>query len=428
MSAHYDVIIIGGRCAGSSLAIHLARQNLKVLVVDRANFPSLPAVPSSPIIHAGTMRLMDELGIPEADYTHPDGKIEKYIMVVPNYFKAIMPTSLMGIDRNYTFGTDRNKFDLALWREAAKQSTVTARDCFSVTGILKDTHGKVTGIVGKGDGVTEEKFTADLVIGADGRFSFAAREFGAKIVEERNELTTASHHAEWENVADFSPEHLHAMNIYNTMTGFALIFIPINTKRYIIGTYMPVEKAQFGGHNIETAYLDAIKSIPEAWKRLENAQRVTEIVGVKKIQNGYRQAFGDGWALVGDALHYKDPIDGQGIYDALLEAKLLGEAIAAWKNDRLDWSAAGAMYHRRVMDETYEMFNQTVGRIKDEVYTNPPAFILKTLIRWTLTDPQYQAGFLRYICRAIDPKDRPKPNLGIILRGIGRDIAGLVRG
>lgn len=76
------------------------------------------------------------------------------------------------------------------------------------------------------------------------------------------------------------------------------------------------------------------------------------------------------------------------------------------------------------MKATHPMFLQTVERIKQEAYTNPPSLIINTLIRWTLTDPQYQAGFLRYLHRAIDPSERPTPNFGYIVRGIQRDLFG----
>ena len=36
----YDAIIVGARCAGSPTAMLLARQGFKVLLVDRATFPS----------------------------------------------------------------------------------------------------------------------------------------------------------------------------------------------------------------------------------------------------------------------------------------------------------------------------------------------------------------------------------------------------
>jgi flavin-dependent dehydrogenase len=36
----YDAIVVGARCAGSSTAMLLARAGYRVLVVDRATFPS----------------------------------------------------------------------------------------------------------------------------------------------------------------------------------------------------------------------------------------------------------------------------------------------------------------------------------------------------------------------------------------------------
>jgi 2-polyprenyl-6-methoxyphenol hydroxylase-like FAD-dependent oxidoreductase len=101
MADHYDAIIVGGRNAGASLAMRLAKQGLQVFLADRARFPSLPQVPSSPILHAGAMRLLDELGFDEKDYTRPDGIITEYVLNFVGHFVVSMPTELMGIDRNY---------------------------------------------------------------------------------------------------------------------------------------------------------------------------------------------------------------------------------------------------------------------------------------------------------------------------------------
>ncbi len=166
----YDVIIIGGRCAGASLALRLAGNDLKILLLDRATFPSLPSVPSAPFIHPGTMRLLDELGIPEAEYTRAGGKIERFVVAnFENFFLTEMPTSRMKLDRNYFQGIDRCLFDETLWKHAARVPGVTAREGFSVTQMLKDESGTVNGMSGKGAEGTQESFTADLVVGADGR-------------------------------------------------------------------------------------------------------------------------------------------------------------------------------------------------------------------------------------------------------------------
>lgn len=422
--SHFDVIIIGGRCAGATLAVHLAQHDLKVLVVDRATFPSLPSVPSSPIIHPGTMRLLDELGIPEKSYTLPGGKIEHYILDFLGHFNAVVPTARMQLDRSYNYGIDRRKFDNAIWTHLQQNyPQVVTRDNFAVTDILKNSAGDVTGIVGKTPGRDPEEFTADLVVGADGRFSFAARKFGAEIVEESSDYPTAGYQAEWENVEEYADELPSSVCMYNTMQGMMVLFVPQAQRRYIVCAYMPSQNAKQNGAAPQEYYQALLESVPQVWNRLAHARQVGEVEAMRQIENGYREAFGNGWALVGDALHYKDPLDGQGIYDALVESKILGEVIARWKTGELSWQQAGAEYNRRVLEATHAMFLSTAARVKREVYSIPPKFIVNTLIRWLLTDPNYQAAFLRYIARAIDPSEVPSmPTAGMIWRGLKRDV------
>jgi flavin-dependent dehydrogenase len=139
--------------------------------------------------------------------------------------------------------------------------------------------------------------------------------------------------------------------------------------------------------------MESMKRIPEAWKRLQGARQITEVEGICPIENGYREAFGAGWALVGDAFHYKDPIDGQGVYDTLLETKILAEAIGPWRQGHITWEQAGTSYKEKAWAMTYPMFNMTTARVKREMHSFPPNAVIKTLLRWQLTDPGYQTAF-----------------------------------
>ena len=236
---------------------------------------------------------------------------------------------------------------------------MTTRSGFSVTGVIKE-NGKVVGIKGQTERGKEEIITADLVVGADGRFSYAAQQFEAETLEEHNDHIATSYHAEWENVADGVVPNCIALN--TTGKGFGVVVIPIDTRKYIIGTYMRPEHHRTD-LRVEEAYIEGVKSIPAVWDRLKNAKRVTQVVGVKGIKNGIRQPYGNGWALVGDAFHYKDPLDGQGIYDAMVEAKALSEEIVLWLNGEKSWEQAGKSYGERAIAETKPMMLQTVGRV-----------------------------------------------------------------
>jgi flavin-dependent dehydrogenase len=418
--AHYDVIIVGGRPAGATLAIRLARQQLKVLVVDRATFPSLPAVASSPFIYNETIQMLEDLGIPESDYALPGGRIHHFVMEFVGHFHVAIPMSRLGLKRSYVVGLERAHFDNVVWGHMEKHAPyITTRQNFAMSDVIKDESGKVIGIVGKSGNEPEERITADLVVGADGRYSMTARKIGAKVVEERNELTNGGYEAQWEGVLPYQEGMSTEICMYNTARGFAVIFVPVANGRYYVAAYMRSQDMTRGSQKPEEYYLDQLKRIPQAWARLKNAKMITKLEGIRPVENAYREAYGNGWALVGDAFHYKDPIDGQGIYDAVTETKHLAEAIGAWKRGEMTWEQAGAMYKEKAYASTYNMFNMTVGRIKQEVHTFPPALIIKTLIRWMLTDPGYQAQFLRTLARVEDPAKLPKmPDGGMIWRGI----------
>ena len=82
---HFDVIVVGGRPSGSTLAARLGQQGLRVLIVDRGEFPSVPAA-SCPVIYSSTMRLLDEIGADEAEYARGTPRLQRWITEVRDDF------------------------------------------------------------------------------------------------------------------------------------------------------------------------------------------------------------------------------------------------------------------------------------------------------------------------------------------------------
>jgi hypothetical protein len=106
----------------------------------------------------------------------------------------------------------------------------------------------------------------------------------------------------------------------------------------------------------------------------------------------------------------------------LLASKFLAEAIGQWRNGK-PWQEVGQVYEQRFYDASHDMLKQTVARVQQELYTNTPAFVINTLMRWMLTDPGYQKKFLLYLSRAIDPNSFSfGPSPGPMVRGLLRDI------
>jgi 2-polyprenyl-6-methoxyphenol hydroxylase-like FAD-dependent oxidoreductase len=327
--------------------------------------------------------------------------------------------------RPFVAGLDRMVFDELLWRNAGRFPSVERREGFTVTDLLRDADGRVIGVVGsERDGIIE-RFEGRAVIGADGRFSLVARKLEAKVIEEEQRCVSTVYFAEWEQTAPFRPG-LTCAHVHTTGRGLDVLCVPMPGDRLLINTHQRADRVDIQGD--AQAYYDAtIRSVPSVAKLLVGeARQVTELLGVKRVGNGYREPTGPGWALVGDAAHFKDPVDGQGIYDALLEARILAEALGRWLTAASSWEAAMADYARELHAATHPMYVETVGRLRRELYEEPPTFIIKTLIRWMMTDPQYQERFVNYLGRTISPKGWASPGLigGAAMRGLWRDLSG----
>jgi hypothetical protein len=111
----------------------------------------------------------------------------------------------------------------------------------------------------------------------------------------------------------------------------------------------------------------------------------------------------------GADLHHKDPVDAQGVYDALVEARQLAETLGAVQAGRLRWEQGLERYRCAVRDETHAMFRATLRRLEREVFQEPPALVIRTVLKWLMEDPEYQRRFLLFLSRAIPRTDGCPP-------------------
>lgn len=431
-ATEYDVIIVGGRPAGSSLAARLGRAGLRVLLLERAQFPSEhPA--SSPIIYASAMQLLDEIGADETAYARNTPPIYRIVQTTRHTYGEF-PLPYVGA-RNYAYAVDRARFDAALWETAVNTPNVEGRQGFNVTDLLR-TGEAVCGVVGKGQDGVEQTITAKLVVGADGRFSFLARKMNAAEHDVHNEITSTVYYAYWRGVQpydDLPKDGAGSAVGYKIpgLQGVLLLVMDSADQQTVI--VLEAKPELFEGDDektVEERYRQLLEQQPKLAARMKNAQMVTKLHGMRRIGNLYRQAGGEGWALTGDAYHHKDPIDGQGIYDALLTAKVLSEAIIRWHRGELSWAQALAQYDANARAQTYPTYQTTLKRLKFTMTSQTPTILSKTVLRWLVADPRYarRAGML--LSRQVTPEAAfPKwLIIAAIARGITADIGTLLRG
>ena len=422
---HYDIVIVGGRPAGASLAARLGQQGIKSLIVERASFPSGAAV-STPFIFGHTMALLDEIDANEGEYAANTPEMRRFVLEFKDYFRAFFPVATVGT-RDYMYTVNRVKLDTCLWNQLERFETVTAVANFSVTGVVKNELGRVTGITGRHPQQEEMTITADCVVGADGRYSTIAKEVGAGVTEQRTDVDTDLYYAYWEGVADYDQQGDAVPHIHTSIDGFSYVFMPSADGQISVVAQGQSDLYQALDGTPQEVYIQLLQKQPHVWRRLKGATQATKLSGIRRMGNMFRHPTGPGWALTGDAYHQKDSIDAQGIYDALLMSKFLAEELSAWKQGDKDWDTAMADYGSRSYANLKPTFDGTMGRVKREIYDIPPAFVAKNVLRWVLTSKHYQHGFSQMLIRKYDPVSlmSPPSMLKMLGAGIGTDIRQL---
>jgi 2-polyprenyl-6-methoxyphenol hydroxylase-like FAD-dependent oxidoreductase len=463
----YDVIVVGGRPAGSTLAARLGQRGLNVLLIERAEFPSPPGA-SSPIIFSSTMALLDEIGADETAYAHNTPPLHHMVTTVADFHYEIKLPPVNG--RDYAYAIDRARFDAALWNTALSYPTVTGKQRYTVHDLIWDDE-RVTGIIGQPVGGEREHITAKLVIGADGRFSTVARKANAETLDEEADYPTTLYYAYWKNVAHYD-ERGATSSAYFADEGLGFLVMDSADETTVICVEARSDILTPSAGKAEDLYLDILNRYPDIRARLENAEQVTEMRGMRKIGNLYRTPGGAGWALVGDAYHQKDPIDGQGIYDAVFTAKMMARAIDDFIHGRRTWDDALTWYDATARAETFPVYQETLNRVKNSLYDDPfnqmpeltatiiagelenathlpmwakkalidavlrgaqiqllPQPVMKqlsrTMTRWLVTDSAYQEMAGKFLTRQIQPDGLPSSSfmLGIMMRGPLRDLS-----
>jgi 2-polyprenyl-6-methoxyphenol hydroxylase-like FAD-dependent oxidoreductase len=312
----YDAIVVGARCAGSPTAMLLARKGHRVLLVDKASFPSDTV--STHIIWPHGAEVMDRWGLLDrlAATGCPPIALQMTFDVGPFALKGAVTDANRG---RGGFCPRRTILDKILV-DAAVESGAELREDFSVTALLRN-GDQVIGIRGhsKTGGSVEER--ARIVIGADGAHSFVAKAVGAAEYDARPPLATFY----YSYYSGFQAEDVEQyVRAYQGAACF-----PTHDGLTLIAAVWPSSKFSEVRVDIEGHVNQVHELTPSVRERLQSARREEKWVGTAGVPNYFRTPHGPGWALVGDAGYCKDPITAQGISDAFIDAERLADAIDA---------------------------------------------------------------------------------------------------
>jgi 2-polyprenyl-6-methoxyphenol hydroxylase-like FAD-dependent oxidoreductase len=173
----WDVIIIGGRVAGASTALLLARAGLRVFVVERARRGS-DTVSTHALMHGGVLQL-HRWGLLDRVAATGAPPVRR---VTFHYGHDSMPVTLKpyaGVDALYA--PRRTVLD-ALLVGAAEEAGARFGFGLAMTDVARDRAGRVVGVVVRDHLGATRTERAGLVVGADGRTSLVASQVGAPTV------------------------------------------------------------------------------------------------------------------------------------------------------------------------------------------------------------------------------------------------------
>jgi 2-polyprenyl-6-methoxyphenol hydroxylase-like FAD-dependent oxidoreductase len=349
----YDAIVVGARCAGSPTAMLLARKGYRVLLVDKAEFPSDTI--STHIIWPHGCAILDRWGL------YDRLAATRCPPVALNMIFDVGPLALKGgvIDTNRGRGgfcPRRTVLDKLLV-DAAVESGAEVREKFAVDCLLWD-GDRVSGISGHREhgGRVDER--AHVVIGADGAHSIVAKSVMAPEYDAIPALTTFF----YSYYSGFDADDLEQ---YVRDSQGAACF-PTHDGATLIAAVWPCSRFKEIRSDVERHVSTVHASMPSVADRLLRARREEKWVGIAGVANYFRKPYGPGWALVGDAGYQKDPLTAQGIADAFIDAEQLADALDAGLSGRQSLDEALEGYQSRRDERVRPLYHFTCELAKLE--------------------------------------------------------------
>ena len=379
MPSSYDAIVVGARCAGSSTAMLLARAGHRVLLLDRASFPS--DTMSTHLVHPPGVAALERWGLLDQLVASGCPPIGSYRIDFGPFAFAAPPRPAGTIATAYA--PRRTVLDKLLVDAAVAAGGELREGCTVEEVLVED--GTVTGVrVRSGDGATATERAA-VVVGADGLHSTVARAVQARRYHEQPALE-ASYYTYWSGLETTGFEGYirpqRSWAAFPTHEGLTVV---------IVG--WPRREFEANRGDVEGNYLRMFEMAPEFAERVCGAARASRFVGTGDLPNFYRVPFGPGWALVGDAGYHKDPITAQGISDAFRDAELLAGALHRVLGGEQPYEQALAGYQRARDEASLPMFELTCQLAS----MAPPPPELQALLGALPGNPEAAAGFVSVI-------------------------------
>lgn len=352
----YDVIVMGGGPAGSSVASMLAREGRQVILFEKEIFPRH---------HIGESLMTDtywtfrRMGLLEKLRDSPF--VRKYSVQFANaagkesrpfyFFEAVHHESAV------TWQVTRAKFDELLLNHAA-ESGATVHQGVLVKQVLFEGDRAVGVEVQMPDG-SREKYFANVVVDATGQMAMLSNKFRWRVRDPK--LKKAVLYSYWKNVHREPDLNGGATLVLRTEHGSGgwFWYIPLEDVTSVGIVADPDYLLKGRGQDLAKIYNEEIEKCEPCRRRVAGGERVDKIYSILDYSYRSKHNAGNGFIIIGDAYGFLDPIYSSGVLLALKMAELAADAIHDAFNHN-DFSAARLGQYQAKLDRGIESMRKLV--------------------------------------------------------------------
>ena len=403
----FDVAIIGGGPAGSSMGAYLAKAGVRCVVFERELFPR-PHVGES-LVPSSTRVFRDLDFLPqmeEAKFPHKFGAVWTADDKQKNPYQLgweglaadchadirFDEREQVGVNKNYTYHVDRGKFDLMLLQHAHKLGAevyegvkVNAVDFGPREQVVRFTMGSN----GRERNAKEMSVSARMVVDASGRNTFLGNQLKLKVQD--TVFDQYAIHTWFDNydrkVFSKKDDHrdyifIHFLPISNTW----LWQIPITDTVTSLGVVTQKKNFAKSKSDREKFFWESVASRPRLEETLRKADRIRPFKDEGDYSYAMKQLCGDRFVLVGDAGRFVDPIFSTGVSIALNSSRFAHKDILA------------ALEKNDFSRERFSTFENTLRVGTRNWYDFITVYYrLNVLFTYFINDPRYRLDVLKLL-------------------------------
>ncbi len=363
--SHHDVVIVGARCAGSLAAAEFARRGRDVVVLDRSSFPSDQL--STHVLFGG--------GIDELKHM---GAWEKIAAQDPSYMRDLEIHfedeahvheswgACGGGEADYVWCIPRPMQDAALV-ETAREHGADVREGWDVLDVLWR-GGRVSGVRAKSPEGEVVDLHAKLVIGADGRRSTIAARVGAW-QPYRASLNGRGLVFRYLDDPLVDTPLNQTLSQWREGNSVCMVFPSAPRPRTIALVMGPAADVARARKDPEGTWNEFLRRHPGWAERIEGATNLSKLRSTGDVPAYFRPSSGPGWALAGDAGHFKDPVIGNGQRDAMWMGRQVAEHAEPVLDDPGRLDAALRRYEQARDEECLSAYHFANGETRIQPQT-----------------------------------------------------------